>query len=104
MINPACAFYDQCDWANSPPNVDMNLTLYYAAGDHFYIPVRAIDSDFDKLTFSLEDKPNWMSVTADGNIKGVIPDNAKASNPITIIVDDGINRVSQTFSLNMLFI
>lgn len=101
LIDPVCAFYDQCDWANSPPNVDMNLTLYYAAGDHFYIPVRAIDSDFDKLTFSLEDKPNWMSVTADGNIKGVIPDNAKASNPITIIVDDGINRVSQTFSLNI---
>lgn len=101
LIDPVCSFYERCDWVNSPPNVDMNLTLYYAAGDHFYIPVRAIDSDFDKLTFSLEDKPNWMSVTADGNIKGVIPDNAKATNPITIIVDDGINRVSQTFSLNI---
>ncbi|WP_028764418.1 hypothetical protein [Shewanella colwelliana] len=74
------------------------------ANQYLYIPIRAWDEDMDKLTFSINQVPNWVKFNPDnGEIHGKIPSDWNTSvDNIIVSVSDGIDTISsQPFSINI---
>ena len=96
IIDIACVMENFCnnEFKNRPPSVEAGVTLYYEPGDKITLPIRSKDPDFDRLTFSLDNPPNWLSIDEEGIIFGCIPLNATGQSfEVPVIVSDGVDSV-----------
>lgn len=74
---------------NNPPVITSTPITEIDEGEEYSYQVTAIDADNDLLTFSLIQKPNWLSMSSSGLITGTAPlVSADTNYPITIKVSD----------------
>ena len=90
---------------NDPP-VITSTPVTQAIEDQLYTyQVTATDPDGDPLTYSLGVAPGWLSINASTGLISGTPTNANVGDTtVTVIVDDGVNRVtvSQTYTLTVI--
>lgn len=89
---------------NSTPNVYEHKAQSYYQGQYVYLPIRVVDENFDTLTFKLSTQgDNWLSISNDGVLKGIVPANEKAgTHKITVEISDGKSQVLREIELEIL--
>ncbi len=103
IIDPYCIVDNICEAepGNRAPILSETFDLYFEKGDEISVGYRSTDEDLDTLSFSLDNAPEWLSISSDGVIKGMVPnDTNKFNNDISIIVNDGeVEARSKPFNI-----
>jgi len=89
---------------NHAPIITSTPIVIVNEGLPYTYDVSATDSDNDTLTYSLSQKPSWLSINSTtGLISGTAPSViANTPNTIVVSVSDGTNVVSQTYTLTII--
>ncbi|KPN78461.1 hypothetical protein ACE02S_14580 [Shewanella xiamenensis] len=89
---------------NSAPRIYSHEIESYYNGQSVYFPIRAVDEDLDRLTYKIIRKDvNWLSISNNGVLNGVIPNNEKPRViNLTIGVSDGNVEITKEIKLKIL--
>jgi len=93
-------------YVNLPPEfVNFNPPTQVIAGDFYSYDVEAMDPEGGIITFSLLDAPDGMAIIPETGIIYWYPsyDQAGESYSVTVMVSDGANSVSETYSVSVDF-
>ncbi|MEM6230483.1 hypothetical protein [Shewanella scandinavica] len=89
---------------NSAPRIYSHEIESYYNGQSVYFPIRAVDEDLDLLTYKIISKDvNWLSISNNGVLNGVIPNNEKPRViNLTVGVSDGNVETTKEIKLKIL--
>ncbi len=85
---------------NRAPEITSNAIGTVDANEAYSYTMTALDADGDALTFSATVLPDWLSFdTATGVLSGNPATENIGNHPVTLVVSDGVDAVSQTFTI-----
>ncbi len=110
MLASSFLFFSTCDdpsklseppQKNNPPTIISNPITQVDENKDYSYQVNAKDDDGDKLTYSLIEKPNWLSIS-DTIISGTAPDVLEDKNfSVKVKVSDGKDYTEQPYTLTV---
>ena len=85
---------------NRAPEITSNAIGTVDANEAYSYTMTTLDADGDALTFSATVLPDWLSFdTATGVLSGNPATENIGNHPVTLVVSDGVDAVSQTFTI-----
>ena len=92
--------------SNNDPEITSTAVTSINEGGSYIYQVTATDADGDALTYSLTQKPTWLSMnSATGEITGTAPDVTVNTNyPVELSVSDGEGTDTQSYTLTVNFV
>lgn len=89
---------------NDLPVITSDPITEVHVNESYLYTITATDEDGDVLTYTAEDKPDWLTFTPASNsaiLSGTPQSADKGSHPVIIKVSDGIGEVIQAFSITV---
>jgi len=91
---------------NSIPSWDDNGSNPYkiiGENENYLYQMLASDDDGDSITYSLENSPNWLTISPTGLLQGIAPayDSQAETSTVTVTANDGSDQIEYSFDLSV---
>jgi len=87
---------------NNSPVITSSPITQVDENQYYNYQVRAEDKDNDELSYSLTEKPGWLSISSSGLVSGTAPEVSQDQNyPVQVRVSDGEDQDSQSYDLTV---